>query len=622
MADSIVMTKARPYSFDPELKVWVTPSHDSIAYSDGEHVEPRLLDILKQCQDLSSTSDELRQHITDWPSEYHFSPLRHALVRPLAIASGDRILELGCGCGAITRYLGETGATVVAVEGSLIRAQIAAERCRDLPNVSIYCDNLAEFASDLRFEFVTLIGVLEYAPLFLAGMDPIVDCLRVAGNFLSGDGRLILAIENQLGLKYFNGCGEDHVGQRYFGVNDLYDGRGPVTFGKRELSNHLAAAGFASQEFLYPFPDYKLPEVILTDRGIRDSELRPADMLCRSSSRDYGNMAQRSFHEYLVRNAIARNNLLADTANSFLVIAGVATPVKDEQSELLLASTYCLSRMASYAVETRFVRTETGISVRKSRIGSTATPGCVGGSFMHRPASLAKFASGRLHVRELQLVLARAGSPANVAEWVRPWYETLKEHSSPSPSGELLPADWLDAIPSNFVQTGTGRLEIIDTEWQMMEPVPLFWVFIRGMVNSLAACPLAPALNGWTFRQVIEDSLCRLGLPLPSEDDYRRGAALEDKLMATVYGPRCAFPPLVEVLAKSVQSFCQVPTMEDEKHELKKIIGQLDARASSLDARINALESTIAAMHASRSWRITAPLREADQWLSQLLGRK
>ncbi|NMQ04306.1 class I SAM-dependent methyltransferase [Candidatus Accumulibacter phosphatis] len=159
----------RTYIFDSELRIWRTPTHDSIAYSDGDEVERRLLSILKQTRDLSSTSDELRKQIVDWPTEYHFSPTRANLLRPFRIDKSQRILELGCGCGNLTRYLGESGAHVTAVEGSVVRASIAAERCRDLANVMIVADSIELFTSAGGFDMVTLIGVLEYAPLFFRG---------------------------------------------------------------------------------------------------------------------------------------------------------------------------------------------------------------------------------------------------------------------------------------------------------------------------------------------------------------------------------------------------------------------------------------------------------------------
>lgn len=51
---------------------------------------------------------------------------------------GD-ILEIGAGCGAITRYLGECGGNVLALEGSQ-DAAIARARTRDLQNVTVVSD--------------------------------------------------------------------------------------------------------------------------------------------------------------------------------------------------------------------------------------------------------------------------------------------------------------------------------------------------------------------------------------------------------------------------------------------------------------------------------------------------
>ena len=129
------------YLFDPEQRIWQRSAEQTIAYSDGYIVENRLLEVMKNSKDLSSTSTELQAAIQDWPSEYHLSWVRSNLLRSLQLYKTDEILELGCGCGAISRFLGETVAKVVAVEGSKERAKIAAERCRDLPNVDVYCDN-------------------------------------------------------------------------------------------------------------------------------------------------------------------------------------------------------------------------------------------------------------------------------------------------------------------------------------------------------------------------------------------------------------------------------------------------------------------------------------------------
>src|SRR5262245_64948337 len=89
-----------------------------LAYTDGEQAERRIYDAVCQAGDRGTFSLELAQAITDWPSEDHLSRRRHCLVRPLGIRPGDKVLELGCGCGAINRFLVGLGGDDCAVEGS------------------------------------------------------------------------------------------------------------------------------------------------------------------------------------------------------------------------------------------------------------------------------------------------------------------------------------------------------------------------------------------------------------------------------------------------------------------------------------------------------------------------
>ena len=160
------------YRWDSQLHLFKPERASEFTYSDGIEVEQRLLDAVTHAADRSTFSAELARSIVDWPSEYHLSRRRHCLLRPLNIPSGSRVLELGCGCGAITRYLGEMGAQVLAVEGSLMRARIAAQRSRDLPSVRVVVDDLLHFETDEQFDYVLLIGVLEYAARFAKSDDP------------------------------------------------------------------------------------------------------------------------------------------------------------------------------------------------------------------------------------------------------------------------------------------------------------------------------------------------------------------------------------------------------------------------------------------------------------------
>ena len=99
--------------------------------------------------------------------------------------------------------------------------------------------------------------------LFFSDKDPLSSCLDIVKSALKPDGKLIVAIENRLGLKYFMGCSEDHGGAPFSGIQDLYNDKTAKTLGREELISLLKKSKFGSIDFQYPFPDYKIRNVFL-----------------------------------------------------------------------------------------------------------------------------------------------------------------------------------------------------------------------------------------------------------------------------------------------------------------------------------------------------------------------
>src|SRR5690348_2017557 len=97
------------YLLDHESNVWYKENYEKhIEYSDGDEVETRILEALKKCRDVSVLSEELESHIYNWASLCFFSKKRANLLRPFtSLFKGKTILEVGCGAGSITRFLGE-----------------------------------------------------------------------------------------------------------------------------------------------------------------------------------------------------------------------------------------------------------------------------------------------------------------------------------------------------------------------------------------------------------------------------------------------------------------------------------------------------------------------------------
>ncbi|TVR11875.1 MAG: class I SAM-dependent methyltransferase, partial [Planctomycetota bacterium] len=242
--------KKSHYVIDSLSNIWSRSGYNGIAYSDGDETEQRIAAIISHASDVTVLSTELRQHCTDWPSLYHLSGTRANILRPFKnILQGD-VLEIGAGCGAITRYLGECGANVLALEGSPRRAAIARSRTRDLDNVAVLAERFDQFQYDHQFDIITLIGVLEYANLFTDGENPTLSMLERVRSLLKPEGKLIIAIENQLGLKYFAGAPEDHLGLSMYGIEGRYLKDQPQTYGRKTLTGMLSQAGFTDSEFM------------------------------------------------------------------------------------------------------------------------------------------------------------------------------------------------------------------------------------------------------------------------------------------------------------------------------------------------------------------------------------
>lgn len=591
----------RTYIFDSELRIWRTPTHDSIAYSDGDEVERRLLSILKQTRDLSSTSDELRKQIVEWPTEYHFSPTRANLLRPFRIDKSQRILELGCGCGNLTRYLGESGAHVTAVEGSVVRASIAAERCRDLANVMIVADSIELFTSAGGFDMVTLIGVLEYAPLFFAGDNPALQCLAAARHLLAPGGTMLLAIENQLGLKYFNGCTEDHTRKLFFGVQDQYSPSTPVTFGRTELKRLVETVGFSHTHFLFPFPDYKLPEILISEEAQTAAGLSLYNLLTQSHGRDYSGHRLKTFDEHLVWRAIERNGLIGDLANSFLIVASTdETNVLSVFHDPWLAKIYAASRKPAWASETTIRRNSSGLRVGKSGLGIANSKEIAVGSFTlsHQLSSDEPYLPGDLLLHKFQR-LAPDGDLEKFAKLARQWLDFLLQGNAPggvSLSDRLVPGHYLDCIPANLIVTDTGVLTMIDLEWHVREPIPLAWVILRGLVNTLYQCTFPDNFGHRNCQGVIAELLSLMDVDVKPAT-YEDVAVLETAFQEACRDDHLSRDDFRVALANAVPQRAPV----ERACEVEMLVARIEAYENSL------------------SWRITRPLR----YLARvLLGRK
>lgn len=464
------------------------------AYSDGDTTENELLRILQHTNDLSVGSKELAGKIFDWPSRYHFSGQRVDLLRPLqSFINSKKVLEIGSGCGAITRWLGESGANVTSLEGSVRRARITAERCRDLSNVEVVSDSFESFQTDEKYDVVLLIGVLEYSNLFVKGENPPVELLQRAKKLMKPDGIIVIAIENKLGIKYFAGAPEDHVGEAYVGIENRYTEKTAVTYGKQELQSILSDAGFGDNEFFYPYPDYKFPSLILRDKAFDTEGLNKKNLLVPVNDPPQSKGYYPSFVPSLVWEQVANNDLARELSNSFLVIAGNGSSQVVPENEIVFI--YSSSRNKGYRKSNIFSIEEKGnIVVKRESMDSTDAP-ADGRPILQHIVNEEYFAGDLLFLKLNRILSTQGWTIDDITNWARPYYNVLLEHAFEQGGKNLMHGKFADLTPFNVLEDH-GNLVHFDQEWEITEDIPMSFIFFRGLYYSLSrplyvACPAA-----------------------------------------------------------------------------------------------------------------------------------
>lgn len=274
-------------------------------YSDGS-IEDEILGLVKQKKQVDINSQ--------WALKYHLSEDRGNILEWYDMREGSSLLEIGAGCGAITTTLLKKDLQVTAIEMSYKRALINHERNK-CDSLNIIVGNFFDIDVSQKFDYVTIIGVLEYIEAY--STHTYEEFLKKVKSVLKPNGKVLLAIENRFGLKYFAGTREDHSGIFFEGIEGYTCGKGVKTFTKKELIQLINTAGFTKYNFYYPFPDYKLPYTIFSD------EYLPKIGDIRNILHNYDQDRLSLFDEEKVYDSLIANGLFAEFSNSFLVEIGI-----------------------------------------------------------------------------------------------------------------------------------------------------------------------------------------------------------------------------------------------------------------------------------------------------------
>ncbi len=475
---------------DDERNIWaLKTASGGFGYSDGDRSENYVLSVIQNATDTSVMSDELAAGMKDWPSTYHLHHQRANLLRAVSDHLSGPILEIGAGCGLLTRFMGEEGHQVFALEGSGRRAATIGARCRDLDNVTVINANLQDLKTDQKFQTITLIGVLEYARVYFSDgsdSDPIDQMLQYVADHLTDDGVLILAIENQLGLKYFAGYAEDHLNYPMAGIEGHYTDKSVVTFGREVLANRLRGVGLTAQRFAYPFPDYKFPEAVLFDPAMTpDMGGRFAALVAGAAASDRQKPKHLHFALSKALQPIMENGLGGDVANSFLVVASKSDITASANDYAVYYGNG--DRKKHYLKRVAFQGSADDIVVDRQRLTGDPQPQ---NEDLTQILEREPFLDGQLWTQALHDIMARdKWRVAEVTTWAQRWIAALGatvgiDTASSLDSSQQISGKWLDAIPKNMILDKANNAHFVDLEWHQSDDIPFGYLIVRGLSDA------------------------------------------------------------------------------------------------------------------------------------------
>ncbi|WP_158274436.1 methyltransferase [Cellulomonas sp. WB94] len=474
----------------PDVKTPMTPLRSLATTDDGgvrvirdtgaawlDGSEQVLLDRMRSGLALDSLSDELFATATNWPERYHLSPSRANVIRSLDLPSDAAVLEIGAGCGAITRYLGETCATVDALEPTLARARVAAARSADLPGVAVFSGEVSDIPLQPAYDVVVVVGVLEYVGGGSAIRGPYITFLELLRQTLRPGGQLVVAIENALGVKYLAGAPEDHSGEVFHSVEG-YPKDGPArTFNRRQLVGLAQDAGFVSTYVLGAFPDYKLTRLVYADRLLERAPSLALEVP-RFPSPDWVIDRPVLLDEELLWTQLVDAGVGAEFSNSFVLVAQAEGTPRQLWPDGRLASYFSMRRRRPFQVR-KTIDTAAGRTlVTSALLGSGSADGLRVIPYVEE------------WVEGTSLVALAVDEPEILPTLVRDWVRLLKERVGSSDEGTPF-----DVLPHN-VHYVNGEPRLIDDEWRS-ELISVEQTMIRGSLLLARDLTSRSELSRW-----------------------------------------------------------------------------------------------------------------------------
>lgn len=171
-------------------------------------------------------------------------------------------MELKQNQNMLNWYPFKSNASVLQIgENNEVLTEILSKKVETLITAG---NKLDDIKSNEKFDYITLIGSLPY----VAKENNIKssEVIKRASEFLKPDGKLLIAVDNKFGIRYFVGNPEPFLNKKFVSLLNYNNEEEKIeTYTRQKLISILDENGFKGKNFYYPLPDFRVPNVIFSD---------------------------------------------------------------------------------------------------------------------------------------------------------------------------------------------------------------------------------------------------------------------------------------------------------------------------------------------------------------------
>lgn len=260
-------------------------------------------DIISYIRDGEDTEEILKRD-NRWEVFYHLSPMRESLFHWVDFKPDAKLLELGCGLGALTSLFSRKCAQVLAADWAEQKVETVKNRYQQYGNLNVFAGDIQNYKGEERFDYAVLMP-----SYYGCRLKTILGSVK---NLVKETGSIYIAVKNKLGIDVMAGKaaeGEAPYDAWNVSQNEYY------TYA--DVRSILGETGFKKLRFYYPVPDHVLPQEIYAEDNLPD-HLHYDRIL-----NYYPNTDTLLLHPGKYMEEIMKNHIFRECANSFLVECSV-----------------------------------------------------------------------------------------------------------------------------------------------------------------------------------------------------------------------------------------------------------------------------------------------------------